>query len=102
MMYRRQIECQRGNNELQMPDWFAHLCADVLCFTSPAGHHFGLSWAAQDEDDPSKITVGASKSGLYNVLVTARRKDVCATTMCPQAVEFTPTPTAATEFTHPQ
>ena len=89
-MYRRQLECSRGNNVLQMPSWFQHLCTDVLCFTSPAGHHFGLSWAAQDAEDPNKITVGASKAGLFNVLVSAHRKDKCATTMCPQEIEYTP------------
>ena len=90
-MYRRQLDCARGNNVLQMPDWFKHLAQDVLCFTSPV-HHFGLSWAAQDAEDPSKIIVGASKAGLYNVLVTARRKDKCATTRCPQEVEYVPAP----------
>ena len=89
------MQCGRGNNTLQMPGWFSHLCADVLCFTSPAGHHFGLSWAAQDEDDPNKITVGVSKDGLYNVLITARRKDKCATT-CPQEVDFVLAPPSTT------
>jgi len=89
VMYRRQLQCNRGNNVLQMPSWFQHLCTDVLCFSSPV-HHFGLTWAAQGEDDPNQITIGASKDGLYNVLVTARRKDKCATTMCPQAVEYVP------------
>ena len=75
---------------LQMPDYFEHLCTDVLCYSSPGAHHFGLSFAQQDVDDPSKIIVGVSKAGLYNVLVTARRKDVCATTMCPQEIEYLP------------
>ncbi len=90
VVYRRQLDCARGNNVLQMPSWFRHLAQDVMCFTSPAGHHLGLSWAAQDAEDPNKITVGASKAGLYNVLVTARRKDKCATTMCPQDIEYVP------------
>ncbi len=82
-MYRRQLQCDKGNNVLQMPSWFEHLAQDVLCFSSPV-KHFGLSWAAQDEDDPNKITVGVSKDGLYNVLVTGRRMDKCATTICPE------------------
>ena len=100
-MYRRQLQCNRGKNVLQMPSWFEHLCADVLCFTSPAGHHFGLSWGAPAEDDPNRIIVGVSKEGLYNVLVTARRKDKCATTMCPQEVEFTPAPPKAASQAFP-
>ena len=91
VMYRRQLDCARGTNVLQMPSWFRHLAQDVLCFTSPV-HHFGLSWAAQDAEDPNIITVGVSKDGLYNILVTGCRKDKCATTMCPQEVEFTPEP----------
>ena len=91
VMYRRQLHCNRGNNVLQMPNFFKHLCTDVLCFSSPV-HHFGLTWAAQDEDDGNQIIVGASRDGIYNVLVTARRNDECATTMCPQEVEYTPAP----------
>ena len=89
VMYRRQLHCNRGNNVLQMPSFFKHLCTDVLCFSSPV-HHFGLTWAAQDEDDGNQIIVGASRDGIYNVLVTARRNDECATTMCPQEVEYIP------------
>ena len=64
------------------------MCDDVLCFTSPV-HHFGLSWAAQDEDDTSKITVGVSKDGLYNIWITAKRKDPSALAL-PSEVEFIP------------
>ena len=55
-------------------------------------HHFGLTCAAQDEYDGNQIIVGASRDGIYNVLVTARRNDECATTMCPQEVEYIPEP----------
>ena len=74
-----------------MPDWFQHLAKDVICYSSPAGHHFGLSWAEQDRENPNQIAVGVSKDGIYNVLVTAARADHCAMTMCPQEVEYIPT-----------
>ena len=87
-MYRRTLWCQKGNNILTMPSWFEYLCKDVICYSSPAGHHFGLSWAAQDEDEKNRIVVGVSKEGDYNVLITASRKDHCATKVCPQEVEY--------------
>ncbi len=88
VMYRRTLWCQKGNNILTMPSWFEYLCQDVICYSSPAGHHFGLSWAAQDEEEPNQIVVGVSKEGDYNVLITASRKDHCATKVCPQEVEY--------------
>ena len=90
VMYRRQLQCDRGNNVLQMPAWFQHLTKDVICYCSPAGHHFGLSWAEQDPENLNEIVVGVSKDGLYNILITARRKDKCATEMCPSEVEYIP------------
>ncbi len=46
----------------------------------------------QDKLDPSVIHLNVSKGGVYNIMVTADRADVCATTMCPQEVEYVPTP----------
>ncbi len=88
VMYRRTLWCQKGNIFCTMPSWFEFLCKDVICYSSPAGHHFGLSWAAQDKDEPNQIVVGASKEGTYNVLITASRNDHCATKVCPQEVEY--------------
>jgi hypothetical protein len=79
-----------------MPNYFKYLCTDVVCFTSPASHHFGLSWAQQDPDDLCKITIGVSKGGDYYVLVTAKRNDICATMMCEQEVEYSNTSTLTT------
>ena len=70
-------------------DWFKHLAADVLCFASPV-RHFGLCWADQDADDANQIILGTSRAGFYNVMITAKRNDTCATTMCPQEVEYIP------------
>ncbi len=101
VMYRRTLYCQKGNNILTMPSWFEFLCKDVICFSSPAGHHFGLSWAAQNEDEPNQIVIGASKEGNYNILITASRNDHCATKICPQEVEYCVVPEIIEEKKEP-
>ena len=60
-----------------------------MVFCNPF-QHFGVAWGEQDSTDPSVIKINTSRGGVYNVLVTANRKDFGATT-CDQAVEFTPT-----------
>ena len=97
-MYRKQVDAAQGNTSITMPSWFKHLCSGVMCFASPV-RHFGLCWADLDADDANTIVLGTSKAGCYNVLVTAKRKDHCATMMCPQEVEYTTTPAAAKENT---
>ena len=87
VMYRRSLQCNKGNNTITMPDWFEHLTEDVMCFSS-AVHHFGLSWAAQNIENPNEIIVGCSKEGQYNILITAKRKDRCAKFKCPQEIEY--------------
>ena len=47
-------------------------------------------WADRDADDANKVILGTSKAGVYNVMITAKRSDICATTMCPQEVEYIP------------
>ena len=99
MTYRKQIDAPQGNTSIPMPSWFKHLCSGVMCFASPV-RHFGSCWADLDADDANTIVLGTSKAGLYNVLVTAKRNDHCATMMCPQEVEYT-MPAAADELTPP-
>ena len=50
----------------------------------------GVAWGEQDELDPCVIHITTSRGGVYNIMVTADRNDVCAMTMCPDAVEYTP------------
>ena len=89
LMYRRQVTASSaGNYTIQMPDWFEYLAGEVQCFSSPAGRHFGLSWAERDANDPNLIQVGCSKAGSYNVLITAARMDHCALHMCEREVLF--------------
>ncbi len=77
-----------------MPDWFQHLAKNVLVFCNGYKHH-GTAWGEQDELEPNVIHVTTSRGGIYNVMVTADRNDHCATTMCPQEVEYTPSPPQA-------
>ena len=88
MLYRRQVDAAHGNNPIAMPSWFKYLCANVQCFASPV-RHFGLCWADLDEDDGNSVILGTSKAGIYNVMITAKRNDRCATMMCPQQIEYT-------------
>ena len=79
LIYRKQIDAVHGNSIITMPAWFEHLSTDVLCFASPV-RHFGLCWADRDADDTNKIIL----------MITAKRSDICATTMRPQEVEYIP------------
>jgi hypothetical protein len=90
LMYKRQITAPKaGVADLIMPSWFAWLAKNVMVFCNGFKHH-GTSWGEQDELDPCVIHLNVSKGGIYNVLVTADRADMCATTMCPQETEYVP------------
>jgi len=89
LLYRFQVDAVQGNNTIQMPDYFKHLATNVMCVASPV-RHFGLCWADLSSEDSNQITVGTSKAGKYTVIITAKRSDMCATTMCPQVVEYIP------------
>ena len=87
VIYRKQINVMQGNNNITTPVWFKHLLADVLYFASPVCD-FGLYWVAQDCEDGNQIAVGMSKAGLYNVMVTAKGNNICATIMCPRRLNI--------------
>ena len=71
-----------------MDDWFPHLATNVMIFAAPF-KHFGQAWGEQDTLDPSVIQVTVSKGGVYNIMITADRNDMCARE-CPQEVEYIP------------
>ena len=90
LIYKRQVTAAKaGLVDLIMPSWFAWLARNVLIFSNGFKHH-GTCWGEQDELDPCVIHLNVSKGGIYNIMVTADRNDVCATTMCPQVVEYIP------------
>ena len=93
LIYKRQVIAPKaGLADLIMPSWFGWLAKDVLVFTNGFKHH-GTGWGVQDELDPCVIHLNVSKGGVYNVLICAARADVCATTMCPQEIEYRSGPT---------
>jgi hypothetical protein len=88
LVYRRQLSAPKaGIVDLVMPAWFEYLAKDVLVFANGFKHH-GTAWAEQDELDPCVIHVNTSRGGLYNILITAARKDSAALA-CPADVEYT-------------
>ena len=72
-----------------MPEWFGWVASNVMIFCS-GDKHFGQCWGECDEINPCVIHLNVSQKGKYNIMILADRNDKCATTMCPQEVEYTP------------
>ena len=90
LIYKRQITTAKaGVADLIMPSWFGWLAKNVMVFAT-GYKHFGLAWGEQDSIDSCVIHITVSKGGIYNIMVTADRNDMCATSMCPQEVEYIP------------
>jgi hypothetical protein len=73
-LYKRKLECVKGENVLELPSYVEHLCEDIMCFCSPV-KHFGNAYASVLG---STLHVTTSKAGFYNILIMADRKDPCA------------------------
>jgi hypothetical protein len=86
LMYRRTIDMTSTTATFDMPDWFSHLTKGVIVQVTPY-QHFGSAWG---ECTGNTIELHATTLGKWHVLITACRKDECATTMCPQDVEYIP------------
>jgi hypothetical protein len=87
LIYRRQVTAPKaGIADLTMPAWFQYLTKDVMVFCNGVGH-FGNAYGEVDELDPCVIHITTSRGGLFNVMVTAARKDTAALA-CPSDVEY--------------
>ncbi len=73
-IYKYQIDCVTGNNDIKMPDYFDQLNDNVLVWVSPV-KHFGIGYG---EYSRGITTVSANKSGKYNVFIFGDRKDEVA------------------------
>ena len=90
LVYKRQVVAPKaGIVDIIMPTWFAWLAQNVMVFSTGVKHH-GTAWAEQDSLDPCVIHLNVSRGGTYNTMICADRADTCATTMCPQEVEYHP------------
>ena len=86
VMYTKSVEMNTTSETFNMPDWFKHLTKDVIVFVTPF-KHFGSAWG---ECVDNILHVHTSTKGKWNILITASRADVSATTICPQEVEYIP------------
>jgi len=86
VLYRRTIDMNATTATFEMPDWFTHLTKDAIVMATPSGH-FG---SAYGDCNGNTVEIHATTLGKWHVLITASRNDMCATTMCPQDVEYTP------------
>ena len=96
LCYKRQVVAPKaGIVDIIMPKWFAWLAQNVMVFSTGVRHH-GTAWAEQDALDPCVLHLNVSRGGTWNVMICADRADTCATTMCPQEVEYFPPPPTQT------
>ena len=87
VIYKRQITSTKAQTIIfTMPSWFKFLTKNVIIFCSPY-EHFGNAWGKSNDNN---IEIHTNKDGKYNIMILADRNDKCATTMCPQEVEFIP------------
>ena len=101
LIYKRQLTAiKAGVSDLIMPSWFQYLAKNIMVFCNGCRHH-GMAWGEQDELDPCVIHITTSKGGVYNIMVTADRADECATTMCPQEIEYVPSKPKASQESFP-
>jgi hypothetical protein len=75
-IYKYQVDCNEGDNYIDLPDYFQHLNKDSLVWANPF-KHFGRAWGEVIEGGKrAKIVV--EQSGIYNILIFGDRKDAIA------------------------
>jgi len=88
LLYRRTITASMaGVVDITMPEWFAPIAKNIQVYCNGFRHH-GTAWGEQDASYLAVIHINCSRGGSYHVMISADRNDKCATSMCPQEVEF--------------
>ena len=75
-IYKYQINCTKGVNTIDLPDYFEFLNKDGFVWVNPY-KHFGRGWGDVVYEG-KKLKIYVEKSGFYNVMVFADRKDALA------------------------
>jgi hypothetical protein len=74
-IYKYQIECEKGDNYIDLPDYYNYLNKDSLVWVNPV-KHFGIAWG--EVEDNKKVRIVVDKKGTYNILIFGDRKDETA------------------------
>ena len=74
-IYKYQIECEEGDNYIDLPDYYQYLNKDSLVWVNPV-NHFGRAWG--EVEDNKKVRIVVDKKGTYNILIFGDRKDEVA------------------------
>lgn len=75
-IYKYQLECNEGENYIDLPDYFEHLNKDSLVWVNPF-KHFGRAWG-EVIDGGKRAKIVVEQSGIYNILIFGDRKDAIA------------------------
>jgi hypothetical protein len=75
-IYKYQLDCNEGENYIDLPDYFQHLNTDSLVWAN-AFKHFGRAWGEVIEGG-KRAKIVCEQSGTYNILIFGDRKDKLA------------------------
>ena len=75
-IYKYQIECEKGKNYIDLPDYYNYLNKDSLVWVNPV-KHFGRAWG-EVKKNGKKVKIVTDKKGTYNILIFGDRKDETA------------------------
>jgi hypothetical protein len=75
-IYKYQLNCNEGENYIDLPDYFQHLNTDSLVWAN-AFKHFGRAWGEVIEGG-KRAKIVCEQSGTYNILIFGDRKDKLA------------------------
>lgn len=75
-IYKYQIECEKGDNYIDLPDYYNYLNKDSLVWVNPV-KHFGIAWGEVNKNG-KKVKIVTDKKGTYNILIFGDRKDETA------------------------
>ncbi len=76
LMYRETVNMQSSTQTIEMPEsWFPHIVTSVCVHMTPY-QHFGSGWG-EVESDGYTMKLHVSTLGMWHVLITGVKNDVC-------------------------